>query len=45
MQENYELVIKLALMRGIFESNLGWLNKMVGIADVNADFDLMLIIT
>ena len=41
LQENYELVVKLALMRGIFVSNLGWLNKMVGIgADVTADFGL-----
>lgn len=41
LQENYELVVKLALMRGIFVSNLGWLNKMVGTgADVTADFGL-----
>ena len=41
LQENYELVVKLALMRGIFVSNLGWLRKMVEIgADVTADFGL-----
>ena len=41
LQENYELVVKLALLRGIFVSNLGWLHKMVEIgADVTADFGL-----
>ena len=41
LQENYELVAKLALMRGIFVSNLNWLHKMVEIgADVTADFGL-----
>lgn len=41
LQENYELVVKLALLRGIFVSNLNWLHKMVEIgADVTADFGL-----
>ena len=41
LQENYDWVVKLALTRGIFISNLGWLRKMIEIgAEVTADYGL-----